>query len=300
MLIRDAADIATIEAQGLAAFMPAAMPFDIIERSALRAPSATALHYLQAVDAPERDVQLSYSELARRVRQAANLFHRLGVQAGDSVALLMPHVPLAQIALWGAEVAARACPINPMLRPDHIASLMRAANVKIAVIQGGNADVDIWDRIVPALRAEGCCVKIFHADADAGSASPGSDGCFEALINREHGEQFDFQRATDPGTIAACFHTGGTTGAPKLALHTHGNQAFVAFGAAAMYDLQPDDVVVNGFPLFHVAGAFVYGLSVLAAGGTVLIPTRLGMRNRAFVASIWRQVWKQRRPPSYS
>ena len=83
-----------------------------------------------------------------------------------------------------------------------------------------------------------------------------------------------------PDAIAAYFHTGGTTGAPKLALHTHRNQAFVARGAAAMYDLGPDDVLINGFPLFHVAGAFVYGLSVLSAGGTLLIPTRLGMRNR--------------------
>jgi fatty-acyl-CoA synthase len=57
-----------------------------------------------------------------------------------------------------------------------------------------------------------------------------------------------------------------------------------------MYDLGPDDVMVNGFPLFHVAGAFVYGLSVFAAGGSIVIPTRLGMRNRAFVDTVWQQV----------
>jgi fatty-acyl-CoA synthase len=61
-----------------------------------------------------------------------------------------------------------------------------------------------------------------------------------------------------------------------------------------MYDLRPDDVVINGFPLFHVAGAFVYGLSVLSAGGTLVIPTRLGMRDRSFVTSIWRQVDRYR------
>ena len=76
----------------------------------------------------------------------------------------------------------------------------------------------------------------------------------------------------------------------KLAIHTQMNQAFVARSAALMYDLRPDDVLVNGFPLFHVAGAFVYGLSVFAAGGSILIPTRLGMRNQAFVRSIWKQV----------
>jgi fatty-acyl-CoA synthase len=57
-----------------------------------------------------------------------------------------------------------------------------------------------------------------------------------------------------------------------------------------MYDLSADDVLINGFPLFHVAGAFVYGLSVFAAGASIVIPTRLGMRNRAFVDTVWKQV----------
>ena len=57
-----------------------------------------------------------------------------------------------------------------------------------------------------------------------------------------------------------------------------------------MYDFGPDDVVVNGFPLFHVAGAFVYGLSALASGATLLIPGRLGMRNRRFIETIWKSV----------
>lgn len=50
---------------------------------------------------------------------------------------------------------------------------------------------------------------------------------------------------------------------------------------------EPGDVVVNGFPLFHVAGAFVYGLSVLSSGATLLVPGRQGMRNTAFVGNFW-------------
>src|SRR5690606_9373027 len=47
------------------------------------------------------------------------------------------------------------------------------------------------------------------------------------------------------------------------------------------------DRLLNGFPLFHVAGVFVYGLAALAVGGSVYIPTLLGMRNQAFVANAW-------------
>jgi len=48
----------------------------------------------------------------------------------------MPHTPNTQVALWGAELAGRACPINPMLQPDHIVGLLRAADARVAVVLG--------------------------------------------------------------------------------------------------------------------------------------------------------------------
>jgi fatty-acyl-CoA synthase len=80
----------------------------------------------------------------------------------------------------------------------------------------------------------------------------------------------------------------------KLAIHTRRNEAFVARAAALMYNLAPDDVLINGFPLFHVAGAFVYGLSALSSGAALIIPTRLGMRNRRFIETIWKNVERYR------
>ena len=290
--IRSSADLEAIERRGLPAFLPLATPFGLIEDTARRLPDRCALHYLAEVGEPNRDVRISYAAFAGKIRQAANLFRRLGVGREDSVALLMPHVPASQIALWGAEIAGRACPINPMLRPEHITALLSAADAKVAVVLGENRDMDIWNAVVPALREAGCVSHILHADADGPTKN--SDGCFEELMAVENADRLDFAPSGTPDAIAAYFHTGGTTGAPKLALHSHRNQAFVARGAAAMYDLGPDDVLINGFPLFHVAGAFVYGLSVLSAGGTLLVPTRLGMRNRSFIASIWRHVAEHR------
>jgi hypothetical protein len=52
------------------------------------------------------------------------------------VALLAPHALSTQIALWAAEVADRACRINPMLAPVHVVELLRAANAGIAIERG--------------------------------------------------------------------------------------------------------------------------------------------------------------------
>ena len=43
-------------------------------------------------------------------------------------------------------------------------------------------------------------------------------------------------------------------------------------------------------PLFHVAGAICYGSGCVAAGAHIVIPSPLGMRDRAFVANYWRIV----------
>ena len=287
-VVRTESDIAAIEREGFSAFLPHASPFQLIEATAARYPDRPAIRYLTRVGVPETDVTLNYEDFAGRIRQAANLFRRLGVTAHDAIAILAPHVLSTQIALWGGGSR------RPRL-PDQPDAGARAYRRAAARGRGEDRDRARRERrsrhlakLVPALREAGFLTHILDCDADRPSA--GSDGRFEAMIARENADALDFAVEGGADEIAAFFHTGGTTGAPKLALHTRGNQAFVGRSAALMYDLSPDDVLINGFPLFHVAGAFVYGLSVFAAGASIVIPTRLGMRNRAFVGQIWKQV----------
>ena len=61
-----------------------------------------------------------------------------------------------------------------------------------------------------------------------------------------------------------------------------------------MYALTPDDVMLGGYPVYHVAGSMCFGLSVFATGASILVPTRLGMRNKEFVSTIWKQVEQYR------
>jgi fatty-acyl-CoA synthase len=65
---------------------------------------------------------------------------------------------------------------------------------------------------------------------------------------------------------------------------------FVARALAAALDLNAATRIVNGAPLFHVAGSIACCLSPLAAGGEVLIPTAAGLRNPEIVAGHWRMV----------
>lgn len=286
MIIRSEEDVRAIEAKPFAEVYPQRSPWDILRHQAEVRPDAVAIRYLHDATDPKRDELVTYADFAGRVMGAAKVFRSLGVTADSAVAILTQHTVYGEVALWGAQVAGRACTINPMLKPEHIAGLIEAAGCKAVVIMGVNDELNYWDSVVPALREAGITLPILACDADA--PSPGADGVFEEMIAAADGP--DIVPDGDENALAGYYHTGGTTGAPKLVQHMRLNEAHVARSCAIMHDLGPDDVVVNGFPLFHVAGAFVYGLSTLSAGGTLVVPGRLGMRNAAFMGSIWKQV----------
>ncbi|MBY0464948.1 MAG: AMP-binding protein, partial [Burkholderiales bacterium] len=97
-----------------------------------------------------------------------------------------------------------------------------------------------------------------------------------------------------PTDTAALFHTGGTTGSPKLARHSHGAQVFSAWANATMQGMRDTDVLINGYPLFHVAGVLPGALCSLHVGMETIIPTASLFRNQTVVRNYWRLVQRHR------
>ena len=93
--------------------------------------------------------------------------------------------------------------------------------------------------------------------------------------------------ATD---LAALFHTGGTTGTPKLAAHTHANEVSDAWMIAANGLLHDDAVVFAALPLFHVNALLVTVLAPLFRGLRVIWAGPLGYRDQALFAHFWKLV----------
>ncbi|MGJ7555996.1 acyl-CoA synthetase [Variovorax sp. RB3P1] len=286
-------DIRRIEHAPYADFMPHADVLDALEDAARRHPERPAITCIRSADASVPPARWTHAELVAQVRRAARAFTALCGDAEPRVAFLLPAIPEAYFTLWGAEAAGVACPINYLLGEEHIAELIDAAQVNVLVALGPNPELDIWRR-VPGLRSR--CRSLAHVIAVGGAE--GAEGAevaqatldFDALLASHSDAPLRRTRQPDAHRIAALFHTGGTTGRPKLAQHTHGNQLHAAWGAARMYGTTANDVVLNGFPLFHVAGSFVYGLSTLLSGGEVVLPTLLGLRNTAFMQAYWQFV----------
>ena len=315
--IQTLADIQAIEAQPYAQAIPAQTTYGLIAPAAQRFAQRDALVFLPDDNLATAPRRVRYGELLAQIHRAANLFRSLGVGPDDAVAILAPNIPEAQYALWGAQVAGRACPINFLLQPDHIAGLLTAANAKVLVALGPCAEWDIWRtatqvcKLVPIPLIQIAVQGAVQGAAHDGVLGKGEDSpsvaarddvvgraaevpaTFQRALARQS-ESLNFAPDLSADRIAACFHTGGTTGAPKLALHTHGNEAHTGWFAHAFYGFDEHTVELNGFPLFHVAGAFVYGLAVLAVGGTQVLPTLTGMRNAGFVRQYWKFCERER------
>ncbi|WP_288253412.1 AMP-binding protein [uncultured Hydrogenophaga sp.] len=276
------ADIEALERRPLAEVAPHRTPYGLIRAAAERFPDREAFTFLHDAELAREPRRVSYRELLAMVHRAANAFRALGIGPEDSVALLAPNTPEAHAALWGAQLAGRVCPINTLLQPDHIASLMQAANAKVLVALGPNAELAVWPTALKVQALHPCALVPMKVDEPV----PGLASLQDLMAAQP--DTLSFEPDLNPERVVALFHTGGTTGAPKLAQHTAGNEAHTAWFAHAFYDCDERSVEVNGFPLFHVAGAFVYGLALLAIGARQVLPTLSGMRNTGFVQRYWR------------
>lgn len=264
--------------------------YDVIKRAARNDPLKTALHFLPQGTAEEAALDISYGQLFARVTQTANLFHDLGLGPNDVISFLLPNLPETHYILWGGEAAGIVNPLNPMLDVDHIVGIMKAAQSKILVTLGPTPGSDIFQK---AQQVKDLVPSLKHVIQIGGDHTSGDEILnYQDIIDRYNADQLDSKRVFSPDDVCSLFHTGGTTGTPKLARHTHHNEISVTYMTAMHVGLSSDDVALCGLPLFHVNGAFVTGLLIFLLGATVVIATPGGFRTQGVMLNFWKIVEK--------
>lgn len=281
-------DIARFEAEmTLEQRLPERSILDVFTASATRHPTATAITMLMTGAPDEQPRRVDYSQLLGMIRGAANMFSELGGPA-PGVAYMLPSLVETYVTLWGAETVGYGVPINFLLQADAIAELLKAADVKILVALGPHPQLDIWEKALQ-LRDQVPGLILVRVSP---SGTPGEEGVVDfgaALMAQPH-DHLVFGEARSGDDVAAYFHTGGTTGVPKLVAHTHRSQLVAGFGGAVMCGYRSDDVLTATLPLFHVAGTIVAGLSAFMAGVELVVMSPAGLRNPAIVQGFWRLV----------
>jgi fatty-acyl-CoA synthase len=302
--VRSLADIHALEQTPLAQALTVRSTYEIFRNAGHAFGDKTALTFLRTGNPDDAPIRWSYAELLARIHQTANLLHGLGVGPNDAVAVLLPGCLEYHLALWGGEAAGIVQPLNPLLTDEKLVALMTAARAKVLIAYGSDAESGMWSK---ALRLRGqvpgltTLLRVAPHDEAPGAAGAVPEGVadFEALRAAQPDDRLVSGRDIASSDIAAYFHTGGTTGAPKLARHSHGAQVFTAWASVQVAGMNEHGISINGYPLFHVAGVLPASLASLSAGVEVVIPTPSLLRNKQVLANYWKLVAKYR-PTSLS
>lgn len=291
-LFRSAADVEAFEQTPYAERIAAESTYDALKIGASIDPNAPAIQFLPTASPDDTPIVITHAQFLARVTQTANAFHELGVGPNDVVSFLLPLVPQAFFTLFGAEAAGVANPVNPLLEPHQIAEILEAAHTKVLVVLGPTPGTDIWEKVMK-VRGE---LKNLTAIVQVGGPGDEANGVygFDALVARQPADRLVSGRTIRAQDTAAYFHTGGTTGTPKLVRHTHGNQVYQAWACNLMLKGEPGANILFGMPLFHVGGSLTQTLTTLSAGGCLVILSPAGWRNPSAVRNIWGLVQRYR------
>ncbi len=290
--LRTPEDIARFEAEfPFQQRLVARSVYDLFAASAARHPDRVAITMIMTGAADEQPRRVSYRELLSLVRRAANMFVTIGGQR-PGVAYMLPSLVETHVTLWGAETAGFAVPINFLLQAEHIADLVNASEASILVTLGVHPHLDIWEKALRVKQLLPHIQLVRVAPATAGAVAGVLD--FHQTLLSEPDDHLTFGEPGRDNDISAYFHTGGTTGAPKLVAHTHRSQIAAALGGAVLLDLSDNDVLTNGIPLFHVGGTICCGLCCFMSGAEVLLMSPAGFRNPAMISGFWKIVERYR------
>jgi acetyl-CoA synthetase len=226
---------------------------------------------------------LTYWELAREVNRAAGALRRLGVRRGDRVAIYLPMIPEAAIAMLACT---RIGAVHSVVFGGFSAESLRdrindAGAVALITADGGYRRGQVLPLKRFADEALSGCPTIRHVVVVR--RRPGGDGD-ESFATMQEGRDHWWHRllaeaplhaepeVMDAEDLLFILYTSGTTGKPKGIVHTTGGYLVQAAATTRyVFDLRDDDVFWCTADIGWVTGHTYVVYGPLANGATVLM-----------------------------
>ncbi len=274
-----------------------------------RFPKRPAVTFQLKAGPKDKAVTLNWAELRAEVTRAANLFRSLGIGPEDTVAYVLPNGIEAPVALLAGTTAGVVNPVNPLLTPEHIAGILRDTGAKVVVTLAPFPQTDLAQKVAEAVALVPGVTTVLQVDLARYLPFPLSWAIpfvrpkvtvrhharvldYHAALRRHRADALDFEEAPGDRTCA-CFHTGGTTGLPKIARHNARGILYNGW-CGAFYMFTEADVLMCPLPMFHVFAAYPVLMSCLMSGAQIVFPTPQGYRGTGVIRGFWKLIERHR------
>jgi fatty-acyl-CoA synthase len=283
--------------------------FQQLSATATAFPDRPAITFQLQAGPKDKAVTLTWAEVKGQVTRVANLLRRLGVGSADCVAYVLPNGIEAPIVLLAGATAGIVTPVNPLLAPEHVASILRETRAKVVVTLAPFPKTDLAQRVADAVAlapgveavlqvdlarylggAQAWIAPLIRPRVARGHGARTLD--YHAEAGRERDAALDFAETLDD-RVCACFHTGGTTGLPKVAQHRARGILYNGW-CGKYYMFTERDVLICPLPMFHVFAAYPILMSCLMSGAHMVMPTPQGYRGHGVMKNFWKLVERHR------
>ncbi|RMA41790.1 acyl-CoA synthetase [Rhodophyticola porphyridii] len=287
------------------ASQPATTLYELLSKTRDKFGGMNAISFQLFSGPRDKAETLTWNELHGRATQAANLFRSLGVGESDTVAFILPNCNETAVTLIGGAIAGIVNPINPLLDAEQIGSILRETNAKVVVTLKAFPKTDVAQKVAEAVELAPNVKTVLEVDLlrymtglkklivplirpkyEIQHKARILD--FNGELSRQRSEHLDFADST-ADRVAAYFHTGGTTGMPKVAQHKYSGMIYNGWIGHTLLFTEKDNIICP-LPLFHVFACHVILMAAIASGAHVVFPTPQGYRGEGVFDNFWKLV----------
>ncbi len=218
---------------------------------------------------------ITYAELTDEVRRTANALVELGVQQGDRVAIYLPMIPEAVVAMLAcARIGVPHTVVFGGFSADALSSRILDCGVEVVITADGGFRKGSPSALKPAVDEallkcpDVRAVLVVQRTKQDIAMQPGRDHWWHEIVDRQSAEHtHENFPAEHPLYI---MYTSGSTGKPKGILHTTGGYLVgTAYTHWATFDLKPDtDIFWTAADIGWVTGHSYLVYGPLANGAT--------------------------------